>query len=565
MRKNIFLNKRIMVLAGIIAVGALLRFIGADWGLPTMLHPDEGVITEEAYRLASTHSFETKNYNRPDHITIRANALLYLVVNKLFYGIWDNTPLKDKGIETNFYLHTRLFLTASRMFSGLLGVFSIVLAYLIMRRFHPDIGLLAAGMFAVFPSFIEHSHYITPEIPQTFLMLLTVFFTLLYMEKKSVHILALACFTAALAFCEKYPALYSCVIIAYGVFCAHYIKGEKIFFGKRGLLFTRLVYAVFSYSISIFLISPVLFINCRAVFRAIMFENRTGHLGADGLGLLGNFLFYLGQYLNLGGIVLFLMAFTGIYYGLTHYKKIRNVSVVLILSALYGLFLSIFSLHWERWGVPMYAAMLMLSAAGLYHLNDLLRDVIRKTTSSKFTDGAEKTIRIAVAALSVLVFINLFSASLAKTANFAATDTRIVSSGFCEENGITRENACFEAYTPLSPTGPGTVFEQFDNYDPAKPKNGAIRYVILSSSMYNRYYAEPERYRNEIKFYESLKTGCKLIKTFTPAVTGKPAGITSRTNFVEIINIFKSLSVFCRFLKGEPSGPELLFYQLGGT
>jgi len=527
----------IHILILIIIIGASLRFVGTDWGLPVRLHPDEGFVTNDAYRLAASRSFETKIYNRPNHISIKANALIYLTVNKLLFGISEGTTVED-----NYSSHIKIFYMASRMFSALLGVLSIFLAYLICRRLHPDIGMIAATLYAIFPPFIEHAHYITPEIIQTFFMLLVIYFSVVYLEEKSMFALVIMSVMAAFATCEKYPAGYVCVIIAFCVIRVHYNNIKNLLF--------RSISTVCIYVASIFLISPVLLIDYSNVLAAVKAENHSAHLGADNLGVLGNFLYYFHRYFNHAGILLFCLAFIGVYFCIRHY---RNVGIVFILGSLYIFPLSFTNLHWDRWGVPMYANMLLLSAVGAYYSLILL---LKKTNAIEAKMKRRRAILSAsLAAFFILPFVSLLSSSLTVTAGFVATDTRIASIEYCLENGISNENTYYEGYTALNPTGPGTVFSGFDNLDITKPVDENISYVIISSSMYNRYYAEPNRYKQQIEFYDRLKKECKTNMIFRP-VSGK------RSSPVEFANIYYSLSTFAQYVNGGKSGPTIIIYEI---
>ena len=97
---------------------------------------------------------------------------------------------------------------------------------------------------------------------------------------------------------------------------------------------------------------------------------------------------------------------------------------------------------------------------------------------------------------------------------------------------ILRVIACFWGYPhPLHGDEPTTVYTVYDGYSPLEmngstiiptglDKNGNLimpadkphaQYLIVSSGMYNRFYAEPDRYAFMINMYEKIDESCELI------------------------------------------------------
>ncbi|MDR1560267.1 MAG: hypothetical protein LBS84_11345 [Clostridiales bacterium] len=134
-----------------------------------------------------------------------------------------------------------------------------------------------------------------------------------------------------------------------------------------------------------------------------------------------------------------------------------------------------------------------------------------------------------------------------------AIDTRNASVDYTSEIGATKENTSYEGYTPFNPTGPATIFDAFEGGDINKPKNPDLKYIILSSSMYDRFYAEPDEYGGQIAFYDAVKANMPVIKEFKPAAAPE--------NAIDFVNIGNSLTEIIRFINGGYSGPHLIFYQ----
>src|SRR5262245_51860902 len=77
------------VLLGVaVIVGGTLRIVGARFGFPFFVHPDEPLIIQGAMDLSTRHSFEPRVFARPDHLEIKLNFLVDFVYARLQYGVW---------------------------------------------------------------------------------------------------------------------------------------------------------------------------------------------------------------------------------------------------------------------------------------------------------------------------------------------------------------------------------------------------------------------------------------------------------------------------------------------
>ncbi|MDR0220804.1 MAG: glycosyltransferase family 39 protein [Lachnospiraceae bacterium] len=457
-------RKKLAILAVIIFIGAILRFVGADWGLPYKLHADEHAITDDAFRIAANQGHQPLTLNRPDHTSIKLIAFVWQIVDFLVGG----------DIAEDYDANPIRYYTTARLVTASFGTASILLAFMIAAQFSPVAGLVAAGLFALSPTFVTHSHYITPEILQTFCLLCVTFFMMLYLDNQKLSTLALACVFCALAFCEKYPSIFYVLVIAGGIALAENIAKHPALTIKRwfqaGLIFTLTVFAVF----------PRLFFDWNEVVKVLQRENRTTHLGADGLNSPENLLFYVQTYLSHFGWIVLLASLFG-FWQCARLSKTK--SMVMFIGLFYIVMLSFMNLHWERWGVPFYANMLIIAAVGLVGLYE-----IAKQKSAGFS----KISRLAVSAATIaLLFglpsLNMLCASFEKTASFVAEDTRVAALTLVSEYGMTRENTLYEGYTPFRLASPRVIFDDFTDYDFSSPNDTNYEYIILSSSMYNRY------------------------------------------------------------------------------
>jgi hypothetical protein len=138
----------------------------------------------------------------------------------------------------------------------------------------------------------------------------------------------------------------------------------------------------------------------------------------------------------------------------------------------------------------------------------------------------EKTDTVIIARIAIICIISAYFfhqvvASIYFPVRMSFTDTRVVAQEYCHQNNISTQNSIYEGYSPLLPTYPKGIFE-------ASLEEKQFQYVILSSQMYNRYFAEPERYAEEIDFYEKIRQDNLLVIKFQP--NPQLAGIRDRLN-----------------------------------
>jgi hypothetical protein len=476
-----------VVLVSAAVVGIALRVVGLDWGLPAELHSDEWVITTGALDLAQRHSFEPSLYFRPDHVEIQLSYIAYQAYSHL---------ILHSTVEAAYAANPGVFLLLSRIITALFGIVMIALAYLIGKRFNRGIAIIAVVLFALFPPFIRHSHYATPDIPLAAAVMVVILALMYYQERPGYLSLLVASGATSVAIAIKYPGALAATMIAIVV----------IVTAVRDRSFLRILThgatAIAAVVFILFLISPVLFTNFRAVLNSIRQESGSTY---EGLGWSGNVAFYAEQYLISGGILLSLAMILGIFTVI----RLRLVAILpVLLGGIFWIALSAVAYHWERWGTPMSVAFLMLSSVGLYYSYRYLSAHI-----------SLKRWRTPVTiVVSALVVTNLLLTSIEWVARFLATDTRVGSQLLFAERGITDKNAIFEGYSPLLTGSPKPIFDDFTHVDGRLVAiDQSRRFVVTSSCMNDRYFND-DKFVVEQDFYAELDSQFKLELRVTPAV-----------------------------------------------
>jgi hypothetical protein len=513
----------------IILGGAVTRLVGGSWGLPLELHTDEWVIVHGAIDMAQRHSFEPPYYFRPDHVEMQLSNLAYLAYSYLFHGA---SPQSLHAADP------APFILISRTITACFGVAMIVVAYLIGARFTRAIGVLAAFFVAFYPPFVENSHFATPDVPLTFAFMIVILACMRYLTSPSWGNLLLASLGVSVAIAIKYPGALGAIMIAITVI----VGGVRARAWGRVLVHgAAAVAAVIGF---LFVISPVLFTNAHVVVSNLTAEAGDTHLGADGLGWAGNMRFYAAGFATSGGIILLVCFALGVLWSI----RLRLLqSVPLWSGAIFWVVLSHVPLHWDRWALPMDVTPLLLAPIGAYYS---FRYLLDKGVARWLTWGA--------VILGAVMAANLLAESVSVSVRYVAKNTQTMGPELAAR-GINSTNTIFEGYTPLLPGGAGSVFGQFDVIGgrlllSKVHKSSAMRYVALSSDMYDRYEADP-KYGVEQRFYAILDEQFPLLTTYRPAPIGRPT-------VFEIPTIWNAVANVVGVAHGGLSGPTIKLYEI---
>ena len=502
----------------------LFRRVGLKHGFPLLTHPDEFVIIDPVLNMTNNLTLNPGRFSRPDQTLYLLNFIYLNLISFVKYGVNMGQAYADHVLD--FYYYGRLMV-------AVMGAMIPVVAYGSGKAVKPKLAVPAALVFAFFPLYSENSLILTSDVPITLFTLLVTYFTLRYLNTEKKYYLGAAVFFAAVNTAEKYPGLLSLGIVFAGVLI-QMVRDKNVSFKEIiWPLIRRCLLLLGLFVIALFIVAPFLFIDFPKVVQALKFEARDTHLGADGLNWLGNFWFYcktLYENVNILGILLF---------GLGIWAAIRAKDsrfLILLYGFGYMIALSALGLHWERWFLPMAITPLMFIAFGIEF-------IWQKREKLHF-------LQLLLIAVSILFIFEQFVYAVQIPVRMKFTDTRVVSKVYCEDNGINLSNTIYEGYSPLYPTFHKLIFEEYQNLDPQK------EYIILSKPIYKRFFAEPERYSDEIQTYTAIRNDNQLIAAYSPQP--RAANTLSRLD-----DIF----YFIKFRLGMTdeiryTGPELEIYKI---
>lgn len=538
-----------IILSATLVVAALLRFLGAGWGLPVQLNTDEWVIVLGALDLSERHSFEPAYFFRPDHLEIQINYVVYEIFARLAHGT---------SASVAYTSDPSAFLLLSRSITALLGVVGVALAFLIGRRIRVTVGLISAGLFAVFPPFIVHAHFAAPDVPITTVMLCVVLACMHYLNRPRVVTLLLAAFATAAAITIKYPGAIATVLIALVVIVMAVRDRRPIRILTHGAIAAAGVIG------GVFLISPVLFTNAGAVVRSIRDESTTIKAGADGLGFFGNLGFYGTTFVGIAGVLLLAAAVFGVVVAI---RGRRLETLAWSLGAITWVALSVVALHWDRWALPMYITPLLFAALGL--------DVAFRASRARWP---QSRIRPWVAGMLIgVIAAGLVLPAVATTVRFLAPDTRVESREPLADLGATPANTIFEGYTTFMPTlalleedgvtpiidgdrpymPTSTIFHHFEQTSEGlRPVDPAKRFVLTSSCMHDRFWISAG-YDDEIRFYEQLDDEYDVVYSISGVEPGGSTGLST-------LNAGGAIGELAQYADGAGGGCDLVLYEVPG-
>jgi 4-amino-4-deoxy-L-arabinose transferase-like glycosyltransferase len=512
----------------VIAGGALVRFIGVNFGLPLTVHADEPIVVGGAIDMLERRSFEPDMFQWPNHTGIMATYLAYVFITPLWHGV-----MADQAI---FSLEIGYFHLIARSVTAFFGVLGIVVAYFIGRHVNRLAGLFSAAFVAFFSPYVQHAHYATSDAILTTTVLFMVLAGMLYLNRPTVPMVLLMSLGAALTVMTKYPGLIVTLIIATVVIAAAIRDRRWWKIVGHGAL------SVVGLLGFLFLLSPVLFTKRSTVTHQLIKESRSEHLGADGLTFPEKLVFYASNYFGATGVIILLLTIAGLVYVI---RKRLLIALPLFIGVVFWAALSTLGLHWERWGMPMYVTPLLLGGIGAWAVIDYVH--------TKYP--GRKAVTVPVAVLLGFALLTQVVSSIAVSAGFLRQDVRVIALDDLTERGITADNSSFEGYTPFYPGGYGTVFDQFEEVNgQLVPLDASVQYVVLSSSMYGRFYAE-EQYAEEQEFYGLIDEQFDLIAEYGPQSPGISLPLTQ-------FRIMSSLQSIANTAAGATGGPQLRVFEI---
>lgn len=549
-------NKRIehLMLIILIVLTAVVRFWMAV-NSTTVPYPSESNVWNAVRYMTENATLDTDFYNHPDNILIFCvfavtNLYSMITTGNLISG--SISSIISRTIDASYFAsHFTEYLTIARCVNVVFSLIVVLACYKIGNRLKPKCGLLAALFVALFSSYTNWSALLLSDTCLMALLLLAVYYAMKYLDdtSDSKYLYATTVF-CGLATIQKYPGAL-CVLLVVYLVC---VKHQKLFKESWRRYFVGVISEGIKlaglYFVTCMLFAPNLVIHIPVVIKILISESRDTHLGADGLGYLGNLWFYIKCFINQSGwIMLGLFAL-----GTVLFVKEKNLKKVVpvYLGFVMMFIMSKLGLHWERWSLIFHTSALIVGAYAVVWVYD---EVIPNI------GGKRNRITFKSITTIVLMFVLtvMGSNTILTVMSRVQPDTRCVSGEALNEKGITLNNTYYESYSTFSPTG----MLQAPEFDFDK-----IEYVMISSYMYDRYEISGNRYPQKVELYNWLSKNCE--KVYDISANPEYATIMDQSIYTkfgvknDIQQIIFNFSALAKIIKNEDDyfGPTIKVYRL---
>ncbi|HLE42548.1 MAG TPA: glycosyltransferase family 39 protein [Methylomirabilota bacterium] len=526
-----------LLLGGLLVVGALARIWGNDYGLPHTYHPDEGHIVNRAIRFHGG-DLDPKFFNWPS---------LYMYVLSAVYGVVFGL----RGVVAAFSQDPIPFYLIGRTLTALMGTATIAVLYVLAAEaYGVTVGLLAGLFLTVNLLHIRDSHYITTDVPLTFLITVALLFVFRYWREGRRRDALWSGLFAGLAASMKYPG----GLVLLPLVLAHGLRpgtagGVRAWLPSPGLVLAGGFALVgFLVGTPYAVLTPVAFVG------GVLSELREVHTVQFGNEAdMSAYLFHLLHSFPEGmGVPLFLLGLGGV--GLALLRHGRREVILLAFPLPYFLVIGSWSSRFERYTLPLLPFLALLAALCLVALATWIRDRGLRLLARP---GA-----IVRPGLGLTVAATLLVApELARIAEWqlllGRPDTRVLAGEWIEREIPNGARIAMEPYSPAIRLSPAMVraerqrlgdtvaaqiarhrFDQFlarsagqaeqgywlfrlNAYDLGWLAERRVEYVVLSGFTYQRYQRACDRYPEACRFYAELERRATLVYAIESGTSGQ--------------------------------------------
>lgn len=191
-------------LLALLAIAMILRVYGNGFGLPDEFHIDETHFVPRAIRFGTGDLNPHWFYYPPLYMYMLFSLYSVYYVYGRLVGIFGSAG----AFGMQYFLDPTAFYLIGRTLTAALGAGTVWLTYALgTRAYSRAAGFAAAIMLAFCFLHVEHSHYITSDVPMTFMVTLCLYLVWRYMEAPRARLILCAGLAAGLGMALKYTAV----------------------------------------------------------------------------------------------------------------------------------------------------------------------------------------------------------------------------------------------------------------------------------------------------------------------------------------------------------------------
>ncbi len=493
----------------ILVVASAVRYDGIKSGLPQSYIPDEYEYVHSYLQMIKRGDMNPHWWHHPS-VQPYVNIATYLVV---FYleaptGRWSS--VHQMQIEDMLFW--------GRFGAGVVPGVLAVLAVFVLGRwvFGTRVGLVSAALLAVAPGVVEISQYNKPDALLVLFSTVSVFVTLVYLDRGG-RAFALAAGTAVgFAVAVKYNAalllipFFVAVLFRRGI---GFLSGPDLYLGALGSI------VGFTAGCPYFFADLARFLD--HVGAGLYNYGFQGLAGAEGVDNWRTHASYTVRYG--AGLWPFLASLLGLVMAL--YRIDRRLAVFLIYPVLYYSFYSSQRINFAGNLMPVYPFFAVLAGYGIVESIAFVRGRLERRAGrpAGFRSWPLETLALVV----VMVFVLWFPISMTLRRNRLVTlpDTGTMAALWIDAHLPPGTHFAVERHTPVLDRQRFDVTESKRVIDIGVAHHGeaGAQYLIVTSTSYERFGPEHRQTKN----YEKLFQICPLVKEFKPE-EGRLSGPTIR-------------------------------------
>jgi 4-amino-4-deoxy-L-arabinose transferase-like glycosyltransferase len=478
-----------------------LRLWGINNGLPYLYHPDEPALVGPAITTIQTGDWNPHFFHYPSlfHdmlVVLYAIYFIYGTSQGQFASVQDlvHPELAALGVGRIAFPSEILI---GRLVSSAMSVLVVIIAYRIGRQLAGKrAGLLSALLLASSPTLTSLGHWTTVDMMGTAWVTLSLLFALRVARGSKWSDYLKGGVAAGLAAATKYPLAFVVVSLV----TAHWVSLPLRQWASKkllvGLVLVPLVFVMFTpYA----LLSLPEFLNGFGF--SVAHYSRLGHSGMEGHALQ----WYLTYMLRQEGLWPFLVL-PALLWAIR--VKDKGMFVLGVYSILYFILISRQLVRNDRTLLPIIPALLIIAAVFTVRLCDVLcRSVVQKHCSGV----------VLLSSLTVgFLLITPLSNSVRYDLLLTQKDSRAKAQEWIEQNIPSDSKIALENYSPFldSQRYSVTYLDLLGDHGPNWYRREGFDYIVFSSGIYERYYAEPERYKSQVDRYNRLFAEFPSIQEF---------------------------------------------------
>jgi 4-amino-4-deoxy-L-arabinose transferase-like glycosyltransferase len=497
---------RLWLALGVVAVAAFaLRLTGTDWGKPYAYHFDEPFILKPALRIAESGDPNPHFFRYPSLMIYLETAIVE--ANHALGGMPLSVPDGPGYGPSDLGTWTWPALAGGRHAVAVIGTSTVVLAGAAAAATGGlAAGVAAALLLAFFPLHVEHSHYLTTDVPSAAFLALALW--ALLGVRRPLAAGAAAGAATGLAIATKYTA--AAALPAIALLCLLVEASPSVRAMRVALMLVACAAA--------FLVACPYAVLDHGTFTAelnlVREHYQGGHVGAEGTA---NWSWYLRRLrdegLGAAGFTLLAAGAAGVAYDAARALRSRAIDAsprgegdsVRAYGAVYAAILSFLALAWFGW----------LGAVTVRFERNLMPIVVVACIAAGHGLGSvldalgrrSRVARAVAAATLAAALVGPATMSWAAMRRLASRDTRSVALEWIEANVSPGSYIVREEYTPQPDPERYRVEYTWSLAfgDPRDYARIGVEYLVASQAVYARFVNEPsERYSDIVERYREI-------------------------------------------------------------